>query len=116
MLGIPTVLDRLIQQAVHQELGPLFETGFSANSYGFHPGKSAVDRPWKRIFLGYDMTFHRTPKLKVGKKALDRIKSKILEISRKGRERNLKRVTEEITPILRGWSNYFKLSEVTTVR
>lgn len=41
MLGIPTVLDRLIQQAVHQELGPLFEPGFSASSYGFRPGKSA---------------------------------------------------------------------------
>jgi retron-type reverse transcriptase len=33
MLGIPTVLDRLIQQAVHQVLNPLFEPGFSANSY-----------------------------------------------------------------------------------
>jgi len=41
MLGIPTVLDRLIQQAVHQELSPLFESGFSASSYGFRPGKSA---------------------------------------------------------------------------
>ena len=256
MLGIPTVLDRLIQQAVYQELGPLFEPGFSASSYGFRPGKSAhqavqaarkavesglrwvvdidlakffdrvnhdilmsrvarkikdkrvlhlirsylqaglfeggiisprtegtpqggplspllsnilldeldkelerrnhtfcryaddcniyvrtrrsaervmtsittfletrlkltvnqdksaVDRPWKRIFLGYGMTYHRIPKLKVGEKALGRIKSKIREISRKGRGRNLKRVIEEITPILRGWSNYFKLSEV----
>lgn len=256
ILGIPTVLDRLIQQAVHQELSPLFEPGFSASSYGFRPGKSAhqavqaarkavesglrwvvdidlakffdrvnhdilmsrvtrkvkdkrvlhlirsylqaglfeggvitqrvegtpqggplspllsnilldeldkelekrnhtfcryaddcntyvrtrrsaervmtsittfletrlkltvnqdksaVDRPWKRVFLGYGMTYHRTPKLKVGEKALDRIKAKIREISRKGRGKNLKRVIEEITPILRGWSNYFKLSEV----
>ena len=41
MLGIPTVLDRLVQQAMYQELGPLFEPGFSAHSYGFRPGKSA---------------------------------------------------------------------------
>ncbi len=41
MLGIPTVLDRLIQQAVSQELVPLFDPGFSASSYGFRPGKSA---------------------------------------------------------------------------
>ncbi len=246
MLGIPTVLDRLIQQAVHQELGALFDPGFSTSSYGFRPGKSAhqavqaarkavtsglrwlvdidlaqffdrvnhdilmsrvarkikdkrvlhlirnylqaglfeggvisprtegtpqggplspllsnilldeldkelerrghtfcryaddcntyvrtrrsaervmasittfletrlkltvnqrksaVDRPWKRIFLGYGMTYHRIPKLKIGEKALDRIKTKIREISRKGRGRNLKRVIEEITPILRG--------------
>lgn len=256
ILGIPTVLDRLIQQAVYQELGPLFEPGFSASSYGFRPGKSAhqavqaarnnvadglrwvvdidlakffdrvnhdilmsrvahkikdkrvlllirrylqaglfeggiisqrsegtpqggplspllsnilldeldkelerrghsfcryaddaniyvrtrrsaervmasittflgkrlkltvnqeksaVARPWNRQFLGYGMTNHRTPKLKVGDKALERLKSKIREISRKGRGRNLKRIIEEVTPILRGWSNYFKLSEV----
>lgn len=256
MLGIPTVLDRLIQQAVYQELGPLFEPGFSASSYGFRPGKSAhqavqaarkavesglrwvvdidlakffdrvnhdilmsrvarkvkdkrvlhvirrylqaglfeggvvtqrvegtpqggplspllsnilldeldkelekrkhtfsryaddcniyvrtrrsaervmlsittfleqrlkltvnkeksaVDRPWNRTFLGYGMTFQRTPKLKMGEKALERIKSKVREIVRKGRGRSLKRVIEEITPVVRGWMNYYKLSEV----
>jgi len=41
MLGIPTVLDRLIQQAMHQVLSPLFDPGFSASSYGFRPGRSA---------------------------------------------------------------------------
>ena len=41
MLGIPTVLDRLIQQAMHQVLSPLFDPDFSANSYGFRPGRSA---------------------------------------------------------------------------
>jgi len=41
MLGIPTVLDRLIQQAVHQVLSPLFDSDFSESSYGFRPGRSA---------------------------------------------------------------------------
>ncbi|MBI1922292.1 MAG: hypothetical protein HYS23_14550 [Geobacter sp.] len=41
MLGIPTVLDRLIQQAVHQVLSPLFDPDFSESSYGFRPGRSA---------------------------------------------------------------------------
>ena len=41
MLGIPTVLDRLIQQAVHQILSPLFDPSFSESSYGFRPGRSA---------------------------------------------------------------------------
>lgn len=41
MLGIPTVLDRLIQQAVHQVLSKRFEPGFSEHSYGFRPGRSA---------------------------------------------------------------------------
>lgn len=40
-LGIPTVLDRLIQQALLQVLQPDFETGFSEHSYGFRPGRSA---------------------------------------------------------------------------
>ncbi len=40
-LGIPTVVDRLIQQAVHQVLNPLFDPDFSDSSYGFRPGRSA---------------------------------------------------------------------------
>lgn len=40
-LGVPTVMDRWIQQALLQVLGPLFETGFCAHSYGFRPGRSA---------------------------------------------------------------------------
>lgn len=41
LLGIPTVVDRVIQQAIAQELSPLYEKQFSAHSYGFRPGKSA---------------------------------------------------------------------------
>jgi len=40
-LGIPTVLDRLIQQALLQILQPIVETTFSESSYGFRPGRSA---------------------------------------------------------------------------
>jgi RNA-directed DNA polymerase len=40
-LGVPTVLDRLIQQALHQVLQPLFEPTFSDVSYGFRPGRNA---------------------------------------------------------------------------
>ena len=42
-LGIPTVLDRLIQQALLQTLTPLFDPHFSPESYGFRPGKRAHD-------------------------------------------------------------------------
>ncbi len=41
MLGIPTVLDRTVQQAIAQILSPIFEQKFSEHSYGFRPGKSA---------------------------------------------------------------------------
>ena len=40
-LGIPTVVDRLIQQALHQVLVPVFDPSFSNHSYGFRPGRSA---------------------------------------------------------------------------
>ncbi len=40
-LGIPTVVDRLIQQALHQVLSPYFEENFSEASYGFRPQRSA---------------------------------------------------------------------------
>ena len=42
-LGIPTVVDRVIQQAIAQELTPLFEPQFSENSYGFRPGRGQHD-------------------------------------------------------------------------
>lgn len=42
-LGIPNVLDRLIQQAIHQVLGPVWEPEFSEHSHGFRPGRSAHD-------------------------------------------------------------------------
>ncbi len=46
-LGIPTVMDRVIQQAIAQVLGPMFDPGFSETSYGFRPGRSAHDAVYK---------------------------------------------------------------------
>lgn len=43
MLGIPTVQDRLLQQALHQKLSEVFEPGMSQHSYGFRPNRSAHD-------------------------------------------------------------------------
>jgi RNA-directed DNA polymerase len=42
-LGIPRILDRLIQQAIAQVLGPIFDPTFSDSSFGFRPGRSAHD-------------------------------------------------------------------------
>ena len=255
-LGIPTVLDRLIQQAMHQVLMPLFDPGFSASSYGFRPGrrahdavlaarvhmadgrrfvvdldlekffdrvnhdvlmarvvrrvedkrvlrlirrylqaglmtgglttariegtpqggplspllsnillddldkelerrghafcryaddcniyvrtkaagervmasitrflaerlrlkvngaKSAVDRPWARTFLGYTVTSHKQPRLRVAAKSVARLRGKIRMVLRQGRGRTLARTIEDLTPILRGWMQYFRLAQV----
>ena len=42
-LGIPTVIDRIIQQAISQKLMPIYEPKFSDGSYGYRPGRSAKD-------------------------------------------------------------------------
>ncbi|MCA1600606.1 MAG: group II intron reverse transcriptase/maturase [Acidobacteria bacterium] len=75
--------------------------------------KSAVARPWERKFLGYSLTWHREPRLKVATSSVQRLKEKLREIFRRGRGRNLRKlIAEELTPLLRGWMNYFRLAEV----
>jgi RNA-directed DNA polymerase len=74
--------------------------------------KSAVDRPWNRTFLGYTMTANREPKLKVSPKAIERAKKRIREIMRQGRGKKLTSVIGEVTQLMRGWINYFRLSQV----
>jgi len=74
--------------------------------------KSAVERPWKRKFLGYSMTWHKRPRLKVAPSSLERFRRELKRVFRQGRGRNLGKLIEELTPTLRGWVNYFRLSEV----
>jgi group II intron reverse transcriptase/maturase len=56
-LGVPTVLDRLIQQAIAQALVPIFDPEFSEHSYGFRPGRGAhqaVTAARAFVETGYD--------------------------------------------------------------
>lgn len=78
--------------------------------------KSAVDRPWNRKFLGYSMTSTRRPKLKPAKASVDKLKDNVRELCRRGRGRNLGRfIQEDLNAKLRGWADYFRLSEVRGV-
>lgn len=55
LLGIPTVVDRMIQQGIHQVLSPYYEEEFSEWSYGFRPGRSAhqaLRTAWDHINTG----------------------------------------------------------------
>lgn len=57
MLGIPTVTDRMLQQAIHQVLSPVYEEQFDKNSFGFRPRKNAhqaVMTAKEYINAGYD--------------------------------------------------------------
>lgn len=66
MLGIPTVVDRLIQQALHQELMPLFDPDFSESSYGFVPVGAPIRlfRPpgsmWPKAGAGWSISTWRS--------------------------------------------------------
>jgi len=58
LLGIPTVMDRMIQQAILQVLGPIFDPDFSESSFGFRPGRKAhgaVKRIQRYVNAGYEI-------------------------------------------------------------
>ena len=74
--------------------------------------KSAVGRPWVRKFLGYSMTWHIRPRLKVAPESVQKLKGHIRELLRKGRGRRVGRVIAELAPLLTGWTEYFKLATV----
>lgn len=78
--------------------------------------KSAVDRPWKRKFLGYTMTWEREPRLKASQQAIGKLKDTLRAIFRRGRGRNIGRlILEELNPVIRGWGNYFSLNRVKKI-
>jgi len=78
--------------------------------------KSAVDRPWKRSFLGYTVDRRRRNiRLKVADKPLKRLKSALKLELRKGRGRKIYQTVEILSPKLRGWVNYFRYVDLKGV-
>lgn len=77
--------------------------------------KSAVARPWERKFLGYSVTVHHQPKLKVSKESIKRFKDKLRQAFRMGRGRNLRAQLGDLAAVLRGWVSYYRLAEVKGV-
>jgi RNA-directed DNA polymerase len=75
-------------------------------------GKSAVARPWERRFLGYSMTNEGNPRLKVAPKSVERLKEKVRQVIHRGRGRNIGTVIREVTQLLSGWMQYFRLAAV----
>jgi len=74
--------------------------------------KSAVDRPWRRQFLGYSVTTNLKPRLRVSPKAIKRLKSNLRPLLRAGRGRRLQAVIASLAPKLLGWIAYFRLAVV----
>ena len=74
--------------------------------------KSAVDRPWRRTFLGYTVTSNLQPRLKVAPQAIARLRSKLKALWRRGRGRSLPGTIAELNPVIRGWVAYFRMADV----
>jgi RNA-directed DNA polymerase len=76
-----------------------------------NPTKSAVARPWQRKFLGYSMTWHQKPKLRIAASSLKRLTEKVRVLLRGARGQSFSATIETLNPVLRGWAAYFKLAE-----
>lgn len=76
--------------------------------------KSAVDRPWKRKFLGFSFTWGRKPKIRVAKESLKQVKQKLKELTSRSKPIPMESRIEEINKITVGWCNYFALAETPT--
>jgi RNA-directed DNA polymerase len=77
--------------------------------------KSAVDRPWKRKFLGFSLTAEKTSRVRVAPQSVERIREKLRQKFREGRGRNLRTFLEGLKPLLRGWAGYFSVADTRQV-
>jgi hypothetical protein len=73
--------------------------------------KSAVARPWERKFLGFSVTAHRESRLRIAPASVQRLRQKVRDLMRAGRGRSLAHTIDDLNPLLRGWINYFRLTE-----
>jgi RNA-directed DNA polymerase len=80
-----------------------------------NPKKSAVDRPWKRKFLGFSLTSPKVSRVRVAPQSVERFKDKLREKFREGRGRNLKTFLGSIQRLLRGWAGYCSVAETRQV-
>jgi len=72
--------------------------------------KSAVDEPWRRKFLGYSITWHPKPQLRIARPSLIRVTERVRALLRGARGRSVSQTIEQLNPLLRGWAAYFKLT------
>jgi RNA-directed DNA polymerase len=78
--------------------------------------KSAVDHPWKRVFLGYTVCQRKyNVRLRVASKSVQRLKAKLKMLFRSGRGRSIRTTIATLTPKLRGWVNYFRYAGATGI-
>ena len=73
--------------------------------------KSAVDRPWKRKFLGFSFTLHKEPRLRLAPKTVKRFKDRIRELTSRRRSQSMQERIQKLNVYLKGWCGYFRIAE-----
>lgn len=77
--------------------------------------KSAVDRPWKRKFLGFSFTYHKEPKIRVASKTLKRFKEKVRELTSRRKSQSMEKRLIKLNEYLKGWMGYFRHAETRSI-
>lgn len=139
MLGIPTVIDRVIQQSISQWLGLKYEGDFHDNSYGFRADrnahqaviimrnitsyiestlklkvnreKSKVSRPSQSSLLGF--SFFKTQgywHIRISAKSIERIREKLRQNTRRNTVTPMHERLTKLRQITQGWVNYFRIA------
>jgi group II intron reverse transcriptase/maturase len=77
--------------------------------------KSAVDRPWKRKFLGFSFTVHKNPKIRVSTDSVKRFKQRIRELTSRKKSIAMDRRIGKLNQYLVGWLGYYQLAETPSL-
>jgi group II intron reverse transcriptase/maturase len=77
--------------------------------------KSAVDRPWKRKFLGFSFTSNKEPKVRIAKESQVRMKNKIREITSRKMPYPMEYRIQKLNQYLIGWCGYFALADTQSI-
>jgi RNA-directed DNA polymerase len=73
--------------------------------------KSAVDRPWRRTFLGFSFTWRQPNRRTVSMKALKNFQEQVRSLTKRTRGVSLSTLVRELRDYVRGWSGYFDFAE-----
>jgi len=77
--------------------------------------KSAVDRPWKRKFLGFSFTWNKDPKVRISPQSMKRVKATIREITSRKKPLSMEQRIKELNQYLTGWGGYYVLADTPSV-
>ncbi|HED0876537.1 TPA: group II intron reverse transcriptase/maturase [Campylobacter jejuni] len=78
--------------------------------------KSAVDRPWKRKFLGFSFTSHRDlPKIRIAKESIQRFKQRIRDLTIRKKSIRMEDRIQQINQYVIGWMGYYQLADTPSI-